>query len=84
MAQVLKMDQKILDKYLNGASVKTALQTPLKELRGYVTSDERAIFICTPRQKNKVSQLVTGIATAKSWNLSIHTEGSHLVCLLYP
>lgn len=82
--KVLKKDQKILNKYLNGATVKTALATPKKEVRGYGTSDDRAIFISTPSQKSRLAQLVSLIATQKNWNLNISTEGSYLVCLLCP
>lgn len=80
--EVLKVDQKILDKYLNGKKIKQTLQTPLKNVRAYMTEDNQALFISTQKEKARVSSLVALIASQKGWNLSINTEGSHLVCLL--
>jgi len=80
---MVKKDQKILKKYLNGESVTKALQTPLRNVRGYATKN-RAIFIATKKASDKLSVLVALIAAQKGWNSSIHTEGSHLICLLYP
>lgn len=80
--KVLKVDQKILDKYLNGKKIKQTLQTPLKNVRAYMTEDNQALFISTQKEKARLSSLVALIASQKGWNLSINTEGSHLVCLL--
>ena len=80
--KVFKMDQEILNKYLNGKTIKTTSQTP--HVRAYITNDNHALFISTKKQKNRVSSLIALIASQKGWNLSINTEGSHLVCLLYP
>lgn len=81
---VCKTDQKILDKYLNGKTIKTTLQTPLKNVRAYITDDNQALFISTQKQRVRVSGMIALIASQKGWNSSIHTEGSYLVCLLYP
>lgn len=82
--EVLKVDQKILDKYLNGKTIKTALQTPSKNVRSYVTEDDTACVIAALSQKGKVSSTLALVAAQKNWNLSIITEGNHLVCLLFP
>lgn len=81
--EIVKKDQKILNKYLNGEPVTKALQTPLRNVRGYATKN-RAIFIATKKASDKLSVLVALIATQKGWNSSMHTEGSYLVCLLKP
>lgn len=80
---VLKTDQKILDKYLNGKTIKRALQTPSKHVRGYATDNE-ALFIATQTQKSKLISIVALVTLQKGWNSSMHMEGSYLVCLLYP
>jgi len=80
---MVKKDQEILKKYLNGKPVTKTLQTPLRNVRGYAT-EEKALFIATKKASNKLSTLVALVAAQKGWNTSIHTEGSHLVCLLYP
>ena len=84
MTVQIKKDQKILNKYLNGSIIKTALQTPLKNVRAYATEDNKALFIATKTQKDRLSSLVAFIASQKGWNMSMNTEGSLLVCLLYP
>ena len=84
MTVKFKKDQEILNKYLNGSTIKTALQTPLKNVRAYATNDNKALFIATKTQRDKVSSLIALVASQKGWNSSIHTEGSLLVCLLYP
>lgn len=81
---ILKKDQKILNKYLNGKIIKTALQTPLKNVRAYTTEDNIALFIATQSQKTKVSSLIALVVAQKGWNSSMYTEGSDFVCLLYP
>lgn len=80
---VLKKDQKILNKYLNGKTIKQALQTPSKHVRGYATDNE-ALFIATQSQKSKLISIIALVTLQKGWNSSIYTEGSYLVCLLYP
>jgi len=82
--EIFKVDQKILDKYLNGKKIRQTLQTPLKNVRAYMTEDNQALFISTPKEKAKVSSLIALIASQKGWNLSMNTEGSYLVCLLHP
>jgi len=77
-----KMDQEIINKYSQGSSVKQTFTTPLKNVRAYLTEDNKAIFIGTSKQKAKLSNLLSLVAAAKSYSLSINTEGSHLVCLL--
>jgi len=79
---MIKVDQKILDKYFEG-NYDTALQTPLKNVRAYLKGD-KALFISTNKVKGKVSSFIALVASQKGWNLSINTEGSYLVCLLYP
>lgn len=79
-----KMDQKILDKYLNGKKIKQAFQTPLRNVRGYSTEDNYGLFISTKKQRSKLAALVALCAVQKGWNSSTHTEGSHLICILYP
>jgi len=82
---ILKVDQEIVNKHLlPGETIKTVLQTPGKKLRGLLTSKGRAIFISTSSKRQDVAKYLSVIASAKAWNLSISTEGSHLVCLLYP
>ncbi len=80
--KVFKADQKILNKYLNGKKIRQTLQTPLKNVRAYMTDDNQALFISTQKEKARVSSLIALIASQKGWNLSMNTEGSHLVCLL--
>lgn len=82
--EILKTDQKLLNKYLTGKTIKKSLQTPLKNVRAYMTEDNHALFISTKKQKDRVSSLIALVASQRGWNLSINTEGSHLVCLLYP
>ena len=82
--EIFKVDQEILNKYLNGKKIKQTLQTPLKNVRAYMTEDNQALFISTQKEKAKVSSLIALIASQKGWNLSMNTEGSYLVCLLYP
>lgn len=85
MSSIFKIDQEILKKYLQpDETIKEALQTPGKKLRGHITSKGRAIFISSPSEKTGVAKYLSVVASAKSWNLSIRTEGSHLVCLLSP
>lgn len=79
---MIKADQKILNKYFEG-NYDTTLQTPLKNVRAYLKGD-KALFISTNKVKDRVSSIVALVASQKGWNLSINTEGSHLVCLLYP
>lgn len=81
---VCKTDQKILNKYLNGKTIKTISQTPLRNVRSYVTTDEIACFISTQKEKGKVSSLLAIVAAQKGYSLSINTEGKYLVCLLFP
>ena len=78
----IKADQKILNKYFDG-SYDTTLQTPLKNVRAYLKGD-KALFISTNKVKGKVSSFIALVAAQKGWNLSMNTEGSYLVCLLYP
>lgn len=80
--EILKKDQRILEKYLKGKTIKQALQTPSKFVRGYAT-DHEALFVATQSQKKKLIGIVSLVALQKGWNLSVHTEGSNLVCLLY-
>ena len=80
--KVFKADQKILNKYLNGKKIRRTLQTPLKNVRAYMTDDNQALFISTQKEKARVSSLIALIASQKGWNLSMNTEGSYLVCLL--
>ena len=78
---ILKLDQTLLDKYLPGKSIKKTLQTPF--VRAYILEDEAACFIATKKYKAKVSSYVAQIAALKGWSTSMHSEGSHLVCVLY-
>lgn len=81
--EVLKVDLKILNKYLGGKTITKALQTPNKNVRGYAT-DREALLIATKSQKSKLASIVTSVSLQKGLNSSMHTEGSYLVCLLYP
>ena len=81
---MIKIDEKILNKYLKGKTIKTSLTTPLKSVRAYSTESNEALFIATGKEKNKLSSMIALVAAQKGWNLSIYTEGSYLVCLLCP
>lgn len=84
MEVTIKKDREILNKYLNGSAIKSTFQTPLKNVRAYVTDDDRALFISTKKQRSRVAILLTSIALRRRWNSSIHIEGSYLIGLLYP
>lgn len=78
----IKKDRRILDKYLKGKTIKTALQTPFKTVRGYLTEDDYACYISPNKERARVSVLVAITALQKGWKFSIQMEGSDLVCIL--
>jgi hypothetical protein len=80
---MVKKDQEILKKYLNGESITKALQTPIKDVRGY-TTPTKILFIATKRASERASILVTLTALQKGFKVSQFTEGNYLICLLTP